>query len=79
MNNEDKTVNGWNEWSRHVLAELKRHDELLIGIAKDVTEIRLRIERLDTAFNIKSGVWGLLGALIPAIGIILFEVLKRKP
>ena len=79
MNNEDKTVNGWNEWSRHVLAELKRHDELLIGIAKDVTEIRLRIERLDTAFNIKSGVWGLLGALIPAIGIILYEVLKRKP
>ena len=36
----DSTTNGWNEWSRHVLAELKRLNDNWERLHKDVTELR---------------------------------------
>jgi hypothetical protein len=102
----DVKLNGWNEWSRYVLAELKRLNESLseinrvlidlqvrlrqvealtatsgkdvVDLKKAVEDIQIKAATLNTAFNIKSGVWGLIGAAIPTVGIILFELLKKK-
>jgi hypothetical protein len=81
--------NGWNEWSRHVLSEIvrlsdnyeklaKEFVEYKLTVGKEFEEVKLKLEHLDTAFNIKSGIWGVIGGLIPTVGIILFELLKKK-
>jgi hypothetical protein len=99
-----KPLNGWNEWSRHVLGSIERMEENIKGLHKEVSELRIilanigsekiskdvadlikdkldlnvKLAKLETAFNIKSGIWGLIGAAIPTVGFILFELVKKK-
>ena len=89
-----RSPDGWNEWSRHVLAELERLDALhtnnvnaLYGRideyqrrhSRDLTDIKVEI----AALKVKAGVWGLIGGLIPIIitlGIMFIEFgLKHRP
>jgi hypothetical protein len=67
------TNNGWSEYEKLVLNELERHNNLIEGIRKDVSDIRSEIAML----KVKSGLWGMLGATIPlamAIGLKLIQV-----
>lgn len=64
--------NGWKEWSRHVLAELERHDRLLDRTREDVSEIRGDVKVL----HFKSGVWGAVGGMIPVVIAVAFWLLK---
>ena len=58
--------NGWSEWSRHVLAELKRLNNCYEMLDKKLTEVRLEVMGL----KIKAGIWGMVGASVPvAIGV----------
>ena len=66
------TNNGWSEYEKLVLNELERHNNLIEGIRKDVSDIRSEIAML----KVKSGLWGMLGATIPlaiAIGLKLIQ------
>lgn len=67
------TNNGWSEYEKLVLNELERHNNLIEGIRKDVSDIRSEIAML----KVKSGLWGMMGAAIPlalAIGLKLIQV-----
>jgi len=67
------TNNGWSEYEKLVLNELERHNNLIEGIRKDVSDIRSEIAML----KVKSGLWGMLGAAIPlavAVGLKLIQV-----
>lgn len=65
-------TNGWNEWSRHVLAELERNNEELKELRSALEGIRVEIATL----KVKAGVWGAAAGLIPTIAAGLFFVLK---
>lgn len=68
------TTNGWNEWSRHVLAELERLNECYKSL--DVTQ---RIILTEIAMlKIKSGLWGAGAGMIPATIALLFWWLGCK-
>ena len=44
----DDKINGWAEWSRHVLAELTRLNDGQDKFQKDLEEVRLSIVKLGT-------------------------------
>lgn len=59
---------GWAEYSKLVLTKLEEHEDILKDINKELTNVRVEIGML----KVKSGVWGLIGGLIPvAIALIL--------
>jgi hypothetical protein len=68
-------LNGWNEWSIHVLAELKRLDS---GHAR-ILEKQEQLIREVAALNVKAGVWGLVGGALPALAAVLYFLLKEAP
>jgi len=59
---------GWTQYSKLVLTKLEDHEDILKDINKELTNVRVEIGML----KVKSGVWGLIGGLIPvAIALIL--------
>lgn len=60
--------NGWLQWGKHVLEELKRLNTCYDNLLKENGKMRVEIAKL----KVKSGIWGLAGGSIPvAIAIIL--------
>ena len=60
-NDQESSVdNGWHEYQRHVLAELKRLDSTLHAVQEDVSEIRLHVAVLRT----KAITWGAVGGVV---------------
>jgi len=47
-------------------------------IHKDISEASVLLARLETAFKIKSGIWGLLGGLIPVVIALACLLIKSK-
>jgi len=66
--------NGWNEWSRHVLAELERLNGCYEDINKTVNKIHIEIAML----KVKSGMWGAIGGCIPLVVAFIFWVLHNS-
>ena len=61
--------NGWNEWHNFVLQELKRFDANIEKMNAKLNEMAIIIAEL----KMRAGIWGLIGASIPIIIIILVE------
>ena len=83
-----QTNNGWSEWQNHVLAELRRLsggiDILIKHNDDDHKEIRACISEHKeetaaelAAIKVKSGIWGLIAGLIPAVGALIYFLLAR--
>lgn len=59
--------NGWQEYQRLVLYELKAHTDTLADFGKELTNVKVEIGML----KVKAGLWGLLGGLVPvAIAVV---------
>lgn len=54
------TSNGWNEYQRLVLAELKRLDASVRHLHEDLDDLRLSVEVLRT----RAITWGAVGGLV---------------
>ncbi len=63
----------WREYQKLVLSELRRHNEFLEECDKSINGIKLELAML----NVKSGVWGLLGGIIPVLILIALDLLKK--
>lgn len=68
--------NGWNEWSRHVLAELTRLNKEQEVLYQQMKKIQQEVTILKTELRIKAGIWGVIGAAIPLIVLIALKFLK---
>lgn len=66
--------NDWKEWSKFVLAELQRLGEQNEKIGQAVSNIRVEISIL----KVKSGVWGLIGGLIPVTIMLAIQLLLGR-
>ena len=65
-------ANGWNEYSRLVLAELERLNVNYEKLEDGIISIKVDIAKLQ----VKSGVWGLAGGAISVLVTVLFLLLK---
>jgi len=66
--------NNWYEDRRLVLAELARFNESITILAAKIEQLRLDVAILQ----VKAGVWGLMGGLIPTVIVVLFYLLRGK-
>lgn len=67
-------TNGWDEWGRHVLKELERLNECFEKQQKQIQSMAADIAVL----KIKSGVWGFMAGGIPAVGVLIWFIVKSK-
>ena len=70
----------WKEWSRHVLAELKRlsdkSDQLDRKLDDRLTQLAVEIAKL----KVKASIWGMLGGALPVlIGLLVWLLETRGP
>ncbi len=65
--------NSWKEWSKYVLAELKRLNGCYEVLGKEMKAVSIQIAML----KVKSGVWGAVGASIPIIIGLAFWIAQR--
>lgn len=63
--------NGWDQWGKHVLSQLKRLVERVDVIQADVTIVKAEIATL----RVKSGLWGVAGAMIPVAIMLTIQLL----
>lgn len=63
---------GWGEWSRFVLKELERLNENIEGLRREMTQVHTEVATLKT----KAGMWGAVGAAIPVLVMLLWQLLK---
>jgi len=72
---KDDGSNGWNEWSRHVLAELRRLNDW----CERLTETQQKILTEIATLKVKAGVWGAIAGLIPVvITIVVWWIVEGK-
>lgn len=74
MGNES---NGWNEWSRHVLAELKRFNLMINELDSKLNKMEVENTKEITALKVKAGLWGAIGASIPAAIAIIYTMMSK--
>lgn len=70
MSKKDK--NGWEENRKLICSDLDRHGKTLEKILVEIGTIKIEITKLQ----MKAGIWGLLGGLIPVLVMILILVVK---
>ena len=66
-------IGDWDEWSRHVLAELKRLDANQIIMNEQLTNVRTDIKLLYVKVSIYSALVGLLGGLVPVVILLMIQ------
>ena len=74
----------WNVWSKHVLKEIERLNncyialDLKIDSTADKIKKCLNNNKIEIAkLKIKSGVWGLIGGMIPVAIMLTVYLLKE--
>ena len=65
-------TNGWTEYSKLVLSQLEEHGDVLKDINRELTNMRVEIGML----KVKSGVWGVIGGVIPVTIAIIIAAIK---
>jgi len=71
----DEEHNGWDEWQRHVLSELKRLNGCWEQQTEKTTQLLVGITELKAQFKIKSGIWGALGGMVPIlVAFVIFLI-----
>ncbi|MCK4624029.1 MAG: hypothetical protein KAV00_01875 [Phycisphaerae bacterium] len=68
--------NGWNEWQRHILAELKRMNEWLVSIQRRLDEVRLETAKEIAVLKVKAGIWGATAGALVLLLSYLVSVVK---
>ena len=64
--------NGWEQWSKYVLKELERLNKCYQDIEADLQDIKVEIAML----KVKSGIWGAIAGAIPAIGALVYVLMR---
>jgi len=75
-------VEGWGEYRKLILAELERlarsigdidrkmdlfRNDEVAKIRKEISDFEIKLATLKTTVDLKSGVWGAIGGMIPAV------------
>jgi len=66
--------NGWEEWRKYVLNELKRMSACYETLNEKMTKVMVDVGML----KVKAGVWGGLAGLISALVVVAYLFLNNK-
>lgn len=66
--------NGWSEYQKLVLSELKRLDEGIGELSDKVERLRIDVAMI----KVKVGLWGMIGGTIPAGIALIYTILQIK-
>lgn len=64
----------WSRWENYVIEKLKSLESRQHDLLMEMHGIRLDIAML----KVKAGIWGAVGAAIPIVGLLLFELLTKR-
>ena len=68
MENSPQKSNGWNEWSKHVLAELERLNDKSDTLTNEMRDVQIKLATLKE----RASIWGAVsGAIVLGIGMII--------
>lgn len=62
----------WDNWRTHVLAEIKRANDNFSILTNAVSSLHIETAKLQ----VKSGIWGVIGGMIPVVLLIAMERFK---
>ena len=65
-------ANGWNEWSRYVLSELKRLNAVVEDLRKEVAAGNTMTRADIAGLKVQAGIVGLIGGIIPAVIVFIY-------
>ena len=74
------TVDSEHDWSRSqlmVTTELKRLNIATTELIQEVTALKIELATLTTVVQLKSGVWGALAGLLPALAMLIFYLVGK--
>jgi hypothetical protein len=77
MNIGDKSVNGWAEWSKYVLKELERLNDVFLRLETKVDRMSKDMAELRVRSGFLSGIYGMVGGLIPIAVMIIMMMIKN--
>ncbi len=64
---------GWNTWSKYVLKELERLNNVAEAMNAKLDKVITDI----TVLKMKAGVWGLIGGMIPILIALCFWMIQK--
>jgi hypothetical protein len=62
----------WETWREHVLAEIQRSNDNSVILNSSIVHLQIEIAKLQ----IKSGMWGLFGGLVPIVVLLAVQKIK---
>ena len=68
----DERGEEWKRAERLVMGELTRLNVAVSDLTTEVTELKIQLATLTTVVQLKSGVWGALAGLLPALAMLIF-------
>jgi len=72
-NNTEDSQDGWSDWGNHVLAELVRLNKNFESIQETNAKMKIEIAML----NVKSGVYGAIGAAVTILPTLFYFWMKQ--
>ena len=73
--------NGWSEWKNHVLLELKKnevdHASIMVKLDDLAVNKVSQLNQAISALQVRSGVWGLMGGLIPVLIVLVVWYIEK--
>ena len=72
-NNTSDNQDGWGDWGNHVLAELQRLNKNFESLQENSAKMKIEIAML----NVKSGVFGAIGAALVVLPTLFFFWMKQ--
>jgi len=73
---EKNKSNGWHEWGKHVLAELKRAAECDTKLFEKVSDIDKKLSVLETKVYLRTGIISIIVGSIPSIIAVIWVLIK---
>ena len=68
----------WQRDARLVMAELKRLNITCEALTEQVSNLKVEVATLTTVVQLKSGVWGALAGMIPALAMLIMYLFSRS-
>jgi len=71
MPDRNDNINGWNEWAKHVLAELVRLNECYTTITYAYQDLTTRLVRLEVKVALLGGGLGFAAGIVSSLIVYL--------
>lgn len=78
MPDNKPTINGWNEWGKHVLHELEANNTQHSSITEKLDKLILKIAIMETKMAMRSSITGMVsgGVMSIVVAVVIWIITK---